>query len=103
MALEENEFKCALSNDKHYIVDPISFNHCPHFACKECLLNNRTYLVECKKCKENSEIHFDESADSLELKKKVQKNLGFIFQELESNISLKLGYLEGKFFHVLMH
>jgi hypothetical protein len=40
MACENlDEFRCCLSEEKHFIIQPITLTKCGHSACKECFPN----------------------------------------------------------------
>ena len=46
------ELLCALSSDKHFLVDPVTLDNCKHSFCKSCLEKEKVNLnaIECKIC-----------------------------------------------------
>ena len=97
MALEDNleEFKCALSDDKHFIIQPIPLIKCGHAACKECFPSNvENNPIKCKICNIVSDFDFKSASVSIALKKAIQRCLGDMFQIIEKETITKLNYLK---------
>jgi hypothetical protein len=85
-----DEFKCALSDDNHFLIDPIPLYKCGHSVCKDCLPNNtKVQSIECKKCGMITEDVFSEIPVSKGLKQALKLCLGNIFEVIESQTSLK--------------
>ena len=45
-----DEYRCCLSDDKHFIIKPIKLTKCGHSACNECFPKDNLKVVKCKKC-----------------------------------------------------
>jgi myo-inositol-1-phosphate synthase len=100
MALEENldEFKCALSEDKHFIVESILLIKCGHSACKVCLPNDNTNIIKCKTCDVVSEFDFKSSKVSIALRRTMKYVYEDIYKILETDMNSKLNYLKSNLF-----
>lgn len=96
MALEENldEFKCALSEDKHFIIEPILLIKCGHSACKACLPNDNTNIIKCKTCDVVSEFDSKASKVSIALRRTMKYVYEDIYKILETDMNSKLNYLK---------
>ncbi len=38
-----DEFRCALSDDNHFLINPIQLSKCGHSVCKDCLPKSSGY------------------------------------------------------------
>jgi hypothetical protein len=45
-----NEFYCIFSEQKHFLIDPVTIS-CGHSICKKCLPRENTTSIRCKICK----------------------------------------------------
>ena len=59
------ELVCALSNDKHYLNQPILLTDCGHAACRNCLPKEITENAKCKIC--NQKINRNLENDKIPL------------------------------------
>ena len=89
-----DEFKCCLSDDKHFIIQPITLTKCGHSACKECFPKVNQKLVKCKKCEVVSEFDFTASHVSTALKITIKFLYENMFQESEQETCSKLNDLK---------
>ena len=90
-----NEFICALSDDKHFLINPIPLSKCGHSVCKNCLPNEtNVQSIECKKCGIITEDIFSEITVSKDFKQALKFCLGNIFEFIEKQTSSKLNELK---------
>lgn len=95
MEITEEEFTCALSNDRHIVKEPIKLSNCNHVTCKMCLPVNRHKKVKCKFCDieiERCLINDDVIESVTEMLKTRFKDLVVIF---EKKIDNSLDQLQG--------
>ena len=99
---EENfdDFKCALSDDRHFFIEPITLPNCGHAVCKDCLLleslQSSVTSVKCKIC--GCETHwpdFSKLSVSKPLTQAIKFCIGDILSILEKEISFNLELLKG--------
>jgi hypothetical protein len=90
-----NEFICALSDDKHFLINPIPLSKCGHSFCKNCLPND-SYVrsIKCKKCGVITKDDFREIPVSQGFKQALKLCLGNLFELIESQTSSKLNELK---------
>jgi hypothetical protein len=90
-----DEFRCALSNDNHFLINPITLSKCGHSVCKNCLPNNtKVQSIKCKTCGMITEDIFSEFSVSKGLKQALKLCLGNIFELIESETKSKLNELK---------
>jgi hypothetical protein len=90
-----DEFKCAFSDDNHFLINPITVSKCGHSVCKNCLPNEtEVQSIECKKCGVITEDVFREIPVSKGFKQALKFCLGNIFEFIESETSSKLNELK---------
>jgi hypothetical protein len=90
-----DEFRCALSDDNHFLINPIPLSKCGHSVCKDCLPNDtKVHSIECKICGIITEDVFSEISVSKGLKQALKFCLGNIFELIESETSSKLNELK---------
>jgi hypothetical protein len=86
-----DEFRCCLSDDKHFIIQPITLTKCGHSACKECFPNVYQKTIQCKRCNVVSELDFKTSQVSAAFKialKFLYENM-FLVIEKETRSKIK--------------
>ena len=89
------EFRCALSEDNHFLINPIPLSKCGHSVCKNCLPNDsKVQLIECKKCGMITEDIFSEIPVSKSFKQALKLCVGNIFELIEKQTSSKLNELK---------
>jgi hypothetical protein len=98
------EFICALSDDKHYVQEPILLTSCSHCACKNCL--NIETKLKCKVCGVETKRNSRNDKVSRVVMDRIKCSLDKLFVELEeqttSNIHMfKSGSFRSYFFHIL--
>ena len=89
-----DEFQCCLSNDKHFIIQPITLTKCVHSAWKECFPKVNQKVVKFKKCEVVSEFDFTASQVSTAFKIAIKFLYENMFQELEKETSSKINDLK---------
>jgi len=90
-----DEFRCALSDDNHFLINPIPLSKCGHSACKNCLPNEtKVQSIECKKCGIITEDIFSEIQVPKIFKQALKLCLGNIFELIESETKSKLNELK---------
>ena len=89
------EFKCALSEDKHFLIDPITLPNCGHSVCKNCLPNQQVSSIKCKTCGvTTTEVDFSKIQITKAIKQALKLCLGNIFELIESQTVSKLNELK---------
>ena len=89
------EFRCALSDDNHFLINPIPLSKCGHSVCKNCLPNEtEVQSIECKKCGIITEDIFSEIQVPKGFKQALKICLGNIFEFIEKQASSKLNELK---------
>ena len=48
------ELKCSLSEDKHFLINPVPLSECGHSVCKICLPKDGGDSIKCKTCADNN-------------------------------------------------
>ena len=90
-----DEFRCALSDDNHFLINPIPLSKCGHSVCKDCLPNDtKVHSIECKICGIITEDVFSEISVSKGLKQALKFCLGNIFELIEKQTRSKLNELK---------
>ncbi len=90
-----DEFRCALSDDNHFLINPITLSKCGHSVCKDCLPNgSKVQSIECKKCGVVTEDYFSEIQVPKVLKQALKFCLGNIFELIEIETKSKLNELK---------
>jgi hypothetical protein len=90
-----DEFRCALSDDNHFLINPITLSKCGHSVCKDCLPNDtKSQSIKCKKCGLITGDVLSEIQVSKGFKKALISCLGNIFELIESETSSKLNALK---------
>ena len=89
-----DKFQCCLSDDKHFIIQPITLNKCGHSACKECFPKDNQKVIKCKKCEVVSDFDVAASQVSTALKIAIKFLYENMFQELEKETNSKLNNLK---------
>ena len=93
------ELKCALSDDKHFLIKPISLT-CGHSICQSCIPDGHIGEINCKIC--NLLSDFIQLKVSNETQQAIQSNIGDILQILEREISDRLNELKGIINHLFI-
>jgi hypothetical protein len=89
------EFRCALSDDNHFLINPITLSKCGHSFCKNCLPNDtKVQSIKCLKCGVITEDVFSEISVSKALKQALKFCLGNIYELIEKQTSSKLNALK---------
>jgi hypothetical protein len=79
------ELRCSLSDDRHFMIDPIPLSKCGHSACKNCLPKKKFNSVKCKTCGvTTTDEDFSKINVSRGLQQTLKLCLGNIFELIES-------------------
>jgi hypothetical protein len=89
-----DEFRCCLSDDIHFIIQPITLTKCGHSACKECFPNDNQKIIKCKRCNVVSEFDFKTSQVSAALKLSLKFLYEKMFHLTEKETSSKINDLK---------
>jgi hypothetical protein len=89
-----DEFRCCLSDDRHFIIQPITLTKCGHSACKGCFPNINQKSIQCKRCNFVSEIYFKTSQVSTAFKISLKFLYEKIFYVIEKETRSKIGDLK---------
>ena len=87
------QFECSLSNDKHFVEEPIKLNQCEHIACKTCL--SRYDFIKCLKCGTLNDKQIISNEISNETKNSIRTHLDDLLVILEKQTSKSLSQLQG--------
>jgi hypothetical protein len=85
-----DEFRCCLSDDRHFIIQPITLTKCGHSACKECFPNHNQISIQCKRCNIFSEFDLKASQVSVALKLALKFLYENMFHVIEKETSSKI-------------
>jgi hypothetical protein len=83
-----------LSDDRHFIIQPMTLTKCGHSACKECCPNHNQISIQCKRCNAISEFDFKASQVSTALKLGLKFLYENMFHEIEKETSSKINDLK---------
>ena len=89
------EFKCAFSNEKHFLIKPISLT-CGHYVCQKCIPHENIKEIKCKICDVISIQDFKSFSVSKLAQNALNFLMGEIFHTLERETSDHLNHLKGK-------
>jgi hypothetical protein len=90
-----DEFRCALSDDNHFLINPIPLSKCGHSVYKNCLPNDpKVQSIKCNTCGMITDDVFSEISVSEGFKQGLKLYLGNIFELIESQTSSKLNELK---------
>jgi hypothetical protein len=90
-----DDFRCAQSDDNHFLINPIKLSKCGHSVCKDCLPNDsKVQSIKCKTCGVITEDHFSEFPVSEGFKESLKVCLGNIFELIEKQTRSKLNELK---------
>jgi hypothetical protein len=92
-ALETIE--CALSEEKHFLIEPITLNKCGHSICAKCLPSKSVEKITCGICGIINEQDFANSSVSKPTQLFIKSCMGEIFKILKAENSCKLSELKG--------
>lgn len=96
------EFECALSNDKHFVKEPIALPQCGHCVCKLCLLNLNSNVIKCKKCSNLNEFKdLDNLKETNSIKKAIKTNFDNLIKVIEVQTIKSLEKLKSKLIMIL--
>jgi hypothetical protein len=90
------DFQCAFSNDKHFIIEPIVLSNCGHTVCKSCLSKGTITAIKCNVCGEISQ-HINNTKESTSLRNALKFFLGNMFTILEKQTTIQLDKLKSNF------
>jgi hypothetical protein len=80
------ELECAASEEKHFIIDPITLPNCGHSVCKNCLLKEKSNSIKCNKCGVTTE-----DFSKFQITKGLKEILKLCLGNMLRKISLKIG------------
>jgi hypothetical protein len=89
------EFRCSLSDDNHFLINPIPLSKCGHSVCKDCLPNDtKVQSIKCKICLMITEDDFSNIQVPKGFKQALRLCLGNLFELIEKQTSSKLNELK---------
>ena len=91
------KFQCVLSQQRHFLIDPIKLVNCDHSVCKSCLQDGKITKIKCVVCEVISEIDYSKIQISEGLKQELQSSLGSIFKIVEKDTSSKVNEIKGSY------
>jgi hypothetical protein len=95
--LEELTCASASSNQKHFVIEPVTLTKCGHSVCMKCINNNQQQEVQCCICGLVSKQNFKDFCSSKSAQKLMKMCIEDVFKILEKEMSLNLNDLKGKF------
>ena len=105
MLSEKNleELQCAVSNQQHFLINPITLNKCGHSICKRCIPKKEITLVKCKICDIASFQDFKNTEISTTSQQAIKTCINGLFDILEKETAMKLNDLKGKISKILIN
>lgn len=91
------EFECAVSDDKHFIRQPIILPSCGHSICKHCLPTEANF-IKCKLCSEITNRDLSNDKEAISLKISFKRNLESLFHIIENRSKIQLDQLKSNYF-----
>jgi hypothetical protein len=89
------ELRCSISDDRHFMIDPIPLSKCGHSVCKNCLPKKKFNSVKCKTCGvTTTDEDFSKIKVSRGLQQTLKLCLGNIFELIESQTVALLNKLK---------
>ena len=104
------EYKCAFSDEKRFVVKPITLT-CRHSVCQKCIpwitladdnANEKRKEIKCKICDKESKEDLKLSSVSKLAQQALNFAIGDIFNTLEKETSIRLNELKGMQLFILM-
>lgn len=90
------ELECALSQDRHFIQDPIPLTTCIHAACKRCICeNNRLTNIKCNICGVETNRDLRNDSISIAIKRLLKANLENLLKIVEIKTEDSINHLKG--------
>ena len=89
------DFICALSNDEHFVKQPILLS-CTHCICKKCALIAQS-TIKCTICGNINNIDFNCVEESTEIRLEIQNNLKPMLQTIANKIKKAIKKIKGVF------
>ena len=83
--IDLQQLLCCLSNDSHYVQEPIILKRCGHTCCSNCIPANRPSEIKCK-CGVVTLID-SFSNNSQSVKKIIRMQLNNLYQDVERRIA----------------
>ncbi len=88
------DFQCALTDDKHFIIEPIVLTNCGHTVCKRCLSKSKTKLINCRVCNVVTEQDLSKASESKAIKQAIEVFLGNIISVIDEQTTKQLNDLK---------
>ena len=89
------EFQCAISDEQHFLTEPIPLSRCGHSVCKKCLPNENVKAIKCLICGLVTNQDFSKTEVSNISQKAIKIHFNELFGLLEKETSLILDELKG--------
>jgi hypothetical protein len=89
------ELQCAISNEQHFLINPIPLIKCGHSICRNCLPTYDPKSIKCKLCGLTSEQNFKNTEVSKPTQKYINLCISEIYEVLEKEHAYKLNQLKG--------
>ena len=95
------ELKCALSDEQHFSIQPITLTKCGHSVCKNCLPVDTNEPIKCKICNLVTIQDYRNIEISKGSRQALRMCLDDIFSILEKELSYKFDELKSINFNLL--
>ena len=98
------DLKCAISDEEHFVTEPITLPNCGHSICKKCIPKDDLKQFRCKLCGLVSKQDLTEFEVSKGTHKLLKIYLEDIFNTIEIETGFKLNEIKGiykKFFFLV--
>jgi hypothetical protein len=93
------EFECALSQDRHFIEQPIALT-CGHCICKKCVPKELILPLKCNICTKITHRDIRNDEESVLSKKAFQLSINDLFLQIEKSFTQSMTHLKGNFINV---
>ena len=98
---ELKEFVCALSDDRHYVREPVVLSSCNHCACNECLSSQKRNKIKCNLCGIETKRNSNSDKISRFHVEKINSSLNKFFGEFEEQMKYYVDLIKSKVFFLL--
>ena len=88
------ELVCALSNDNHYVKNPIVLTSCVHTSCRMCLPRELNEEAKCKVCGIKITRNLDNDEESVAIKHYFRTSINDLINVVEKQTDTQIKKLE---------
>lgn len=89
------ELECAVSDDRHFVNEPIILPACGHSLCRCCIPKTDAKIIKCKICNTITERDISNDKECLAAKKSIQRNLESLLKIIEKQAAKSIERVKG--------